>query len=157
MSRRIAVVGSRTIADIDNNGDPRSYMERDWMFYHLDKLLYEDNPFVEPVGAVGELRRGTAILSGGSFGVDKRAQEYAEANGIPFFLYKPYHLVDSAARYDPRYFFTRNKQIVDNCDEVIAFWDGTSSGTADTIRFAGKRGKTVVIIKPDDREILEFA
>lgn len=151
MSRRIAIVGSRSICNEEYTGEARALAERDWMFYHLDKLLgIEDCDF----DSLHDQR--TAILSGGAVGVDRRAQEYANENGIPFFLYKPYHLIDTKVAYEPRYFFTRNKQIVDNSDEMIAFWDGESNGTNDAIRYARKRGKSVTVIEPDEREILEF-
>ena len=40
----------------------------------------------------------------------------------------------------------RNSAIVADCDEVIAFWDGKSPGTLDTIRKAVKAGKPVRIV-----------
>jgi len=40
----------------------------------------------------------------------------------------------------------RNKQIVDAADEVIAFWDGKSSGTKSTIDFAQEKGIPTHII-----------
>jgi len=150
MSHRIAVIGSRSIANADYSDETRALVERDWVFYHLDKLTgkaIEDTVHLP----------GIAMLSGGAVGVDRRAHEYANANNIPFFLYKPYHLVDTKVEYEPRYFFTRNKQIVDNCDELVAFWDGESHGTEDAIRFARKKRKPVHVIEPDEREICEFA
>lgn len=160
MNRRIAVVGSRSIANEDYSDPTRALIERDWMFYHLDKYLEMDMGHDRAEGyldIMSDPRMGLAILSGGAVGVDRRAQEYAELNNIPFFLYKPYHLVDTKVDYSPRYFFTRNKQIVDNADELIAFWDGESHGTEDAIRFARKKRKPVTVIEPDEREILQFA
>lgn len=159
MSRRIAIVGSRSICNEEYTGEARALAERDWMFYHLDKYFgMDDYPTVadNPPGRF-IFPDHVAILSGGAVGVDRRAQEYANENGIPFFLYKPYHLIDTKVAYEPRYFFTRNKQIVDNSDEMIAFWDGESNGTNDAIRYARKRSKSVTVIEPDEREILEFA
>jgi len=154
-NKRIAIVGSRSIANLDVDmsklppeGAEWAVAERDWMFYHLDKLVGFDT--------VLDYSGRIAILSGGSVGVDRRAAEYAADNDVPFFLYKPYHLVDNKVEYRPRYFFTRNAQIVDNCDMLIAFWDGTSNGTRDTIKLAGKKGKDVVIIKPDRDAISSF-
>lgn len=149
MSRRIAVIGSRSIANSDYSDLERARAETDWMFYRLDKYLDIDHGYREELF-------GTAILSGGAVGVDRLAQSYAEENDIPFFLYKPYHLVDTKVDYQPRYFFTRNKQIVDNCDEMIAFWDGKSHGTEDAIRYARKKRKPVTVIEPDENEIAEF-
>ena len=40
----------------------------------------------------------------------------------------------------------RNKLIVDNCDCVLAFWDGTSRGTKYTLDYAEKLGKPIKIV-----------
>lgn len=37
----------------------------------------------------------------------------------------------------------RNEYIVDNCDELIALWDGSSGSTANCIAYANKVGKPV--------------
>ena len=42
----------------------------------------------------------------------------------------------------------RNQQIVDSADRVVAFWDGKSRGTADTLRRAHAAGKPILIIGP---------
>ncbi len=41
--------------------------------------------------------------------------------------------------------FARNQTIVDDCDEVLAWWDGKSRGTAHTIGMARKAGKPVTV------------
>ena len=43
----------------------------------------------------------------------------------------------------------RNRQIVDHCDQVIAFWDGKSRGTKSSIDYAKKLGKPVLIVSFD--------
>ena len=40
----------------------------------------------------------------------------------------------------------RNEWMVDNSDAVIAVWDGTPSGTANTVKYAQKQGKPVLVI-----------
>ncbi len=40
----------------------------------------------------------------------------------------------------------RNIDMVQACDEVVAFWDGWSYGTAHTIAQAVKEGKTVTVV-----------
>jgi hypothetical protein len=42
--------------------------------------------------------------------------------------------------------FIRNQEIVDNCDFVVAFWDGASRGTKDTIDRARKAKISTLII-----------
>ncbi len=44
----------------------------------------------------------------------------------------------------------RNRYLVDNADIVLAVWNGTSGGTAYTVSYAQKKGKTLVIINPDE-------
>jgi len=126
---RVAITGSRSITD------------KDWVNYHLD-TLYGANSTNKPKRLV--------ILSGGAKGVDTFAQEWARGEKLDFILFKPYHLIDSQVSYEPRFFFARNKQIVDNCDEMVAFWDGQSSGTRHAIEYAQKSNKRVTVISPPD-------
>lgn len=83
------------------------------------------------------------IVSGGARGIDSVAAAYAKTHGIKLveFLpdYKKY-----PGRVAP---LRRNDQIADYADEVIAFWDGVSSGTKYTIEAFKKRGKKVRIFK----------
>ena len=41
--------------------------------------------------------------------------------------------------------FKRNKNIIDNCTEIIAFWDGKSKGTLNSINYAKSINKKVTI------------
>lgn len=43
----------------------------------------------------------------------------------------------------------RNKYMVDNSDVVIAVWNGEKSGTGNTVDYAMKSGKKVIIIDPN--------
>ena len=42
----------------------------------------------------------------------------------------------------------RNEWMVDNSGAVIAVWDGTPSGTANTVKYARKQKKAVLVIDP---------
>lgn len=42
----------------------------------------------------------------------------------------------------------RNKWMVDNCDDIIAIWDGTTGGTYNCIKYAKKVGKQIYHIYP---------
>jgi hypothetical protein len=46
----------------------------------------------------------------------------------------------------------RNRQIVGDCDFMIAFWDGVSSGTKNAVDIAKKEGKRVVVVDIGDGE-----
>lgn len=75
------------------------------------------------------------IVSGGARGADTLAREYAIKNNIPLIEYLPEY-----DRYGRRAPIMRNIQIVDNCDYLLAFWNGSSRGTKFTIDYAVRRG-----------------
>jgi len=91
---------------------------------------------------IGEYLAGCdEIVSGGAKGVDTCASEYAEANGIALTEFLPkYNLYGRAAP------IVRNKEIVDYADKIIAFWDGSSSGTLSVINYARRVGKPCEVI-----------
>jgi hypothetical protein len=47
--------------------------------------------------------------------------------------------------------YHRNRWIVDDADHVVAFWNGTSRGTADTIDVARHSHKPVHLYQPTER------
>jgi predicted Rossmann fold nucleotide-binding protein DprA/Smf involved in DNA uptake len=83
---------------------------------------------------------GHSIVTGGARGVDQMAQRASEELGVGAIVFAPDY--KSHGKGAP---FIRNAQIVAEADRVVAFWDGESAGTLDTIRKAVKAGKTVVI------------
>ena len=89
------------------------------------------------------------IISGGARGVDLMSDKYARSYCLDHICFKPYHLVDNKAPYTVRYFFIRNKQIVDNADMVLAYWDGKSGGTKSGIRYAQKLDMDLWVINKD--------
>lgn len=42
----------------------------------------------------------------------------------------------------------RNEWMVDHCDIVVALWDGTNGGTANCVRYAQSKGKTIYRLDP---------
>lgn len=73
----------------------------------------------------------THIVSGGAKGADTIGEQYAILNGIDITIHRPdYKQFGKSAP------FIRNKQIVDDCDLVIAFWNGKSSGTKYALDYA---------------------
>ena len=81
------------------------------------------------------------IISGGAKGADHLAENFAENNDIPLTVFPA-----EWDKYGKSAGFIRNQLIVDNCDMVLAFWDGQSRGTADTIEKAKKAKKPTFII-----------
>ena|SRR3990172_2853504 len=82
----------------------------------------------------------TKIISGGAKGADSLAEEYAKKNDIPIEIILPNWSLGRRAG------MLRNTTIIERCDFVIAFWDGESKGTADSIKKAKKMGKKVEVI-----------
>ncbi|MDO1451324.1 DUF2493 domain-containing protein [Rhodocytophaga aerolata] len=78
------------------------------------------------------------IISGGAKGADTLAEQYAKEKGIPTLIFKPDY-----EKYGKRAPRLRNKEIIDACQRVIAFWDGKSRGTVYTIKYALQKGLTV--------------
>ena len=81
------------------------------------------------------------IVSGGAKGADSLAARYAKENKIELLEFLPDWEKNGKAAG-----FIRNKQIVKESDIVIAFWDGTSHGTAHSIRLAKKMKKQLTVI-----------
>jgi hypothetical protein len=67
------------------------------------------------------------VLSGGARGVDRCAVEAARARGLRFLEYKADWNRDG--RYPAGRI--RNQRVAEDCDRMVAFWDGRSTGTHD--------------------------
>jgi len=87
------------------------------------------------------------ILSGGAKGVDQITKSYAKANNINLVEFLPYHLIDNRTPFSSKYFFLRNKQMIDNADKVLIIWDTRSKGTEYGIKYAQKIKVPVMVIK----------
>lgn len=100
-----------------------------------------DYPNLEHVDAyVESLPTDTVVVSGGARGVDTRAAARARERGLCVEEY----LADWE-RFGRAAGMIRNKKVLDVCERVVAFWDGSSRGTAHTIREAIKRGLRVEV------------
>lgn len=80
------------------------------------------------------------VVSGGARGADSLGERYADENGIPKHIFQA-----EWDKYGRSAGFRRNRDIVDACDMIAAFWDGRSRGTENTIALARAAGKRVVI------------
>ena len=56
------------------------------------------------------------------------------------------HLSDYA-KYGRAAPLVRNRLIIDDCDKVLAFWDGKSRGTKQSLDYAERKGKLIRIIE----------
>lgn len=80
------------------------------------------------------------ILTGGAKGIDTCAANYAEANGIKLTVIKPEY-----DRYRKGAPLKRNRQLIENSDCFIAFWDGKSRGTMYALTYATAYGANGVV------------
>lgn len=82
------------------------------------------------------------IVSGGAHGVDTGAADYARANGLRLTEFRPdYQTYGRAAP------LLRNLQIIAYSDLVLAFWDGSSPGTAFVIERCRKLNKPLRVFR----------
>ena len=92
----------------------------------------------------------TQIISGGARGADTLAKQYAIEHGIPIKEFIPdWDTHGKSAGY------LRNEQIVEACEELVAFWNGVSSGTMHSLRLAEDAGKPVYKYWPPEPDIME--
>lgn len=108
------------------------------------------------------------VISGGALGWDQALAWGAHYANTPFTLALPFSgfwskwpkdsqeelekLVSLADRihyicedgYAPWKMQERNKWMVDNCDQVLAMWDGSAGGTGNCIAYANKVNKPII-------------
>lgn len=130
---KIAIIGSRTVENL---------AEKDY-----DDILNKVIKFVEqfPLHEFHPL----TIVSGGAIGADRMAGLIYD--DIAFHM-STYYLPTEFKEFLPNWDlygksagFIRNKQIIDECDFVIAIWDGQSKGTAHSIKLAKEQKKDTFI------------
>lgn len=81
------------------------------------------------------------LVSGGAKGADSLAEDFAKIQGIPRQIYEA-----DWKKFGKSAGFIRNQSIVNNSDMIIAFWDGHSRGTADTLNKAKIEGVPTLIV-----------
>jgi predicted Rossmann fold nucleotide-binding protein DprA/Smf involved in DNA uptake len=97
---------------------------------------------------VAKLPEGSVVVSGAARGVDTWAEEAAKARGIKTLVFHA-DWDGLGSRAGP----IRNKQIIANCDRVVAFWSGNSRGTLNTVVQATRAGLPVEIFGPEGQPI----
>ncbi len=83
----------------------------------------------------------TGIISGGAVGADSVACLVANSLGVPCRVIRPNYLLNPT-KLAP---ILRNKDIIDEAEFVLAFWDKKSKGTASALDIA-KRTNTPFFI-----------
>jgi hypothetical protein len=90
---------------------------------------------------VNSLPARASIITGSASGVDAAATKAARAKGIPVQV-MPASFEEAS---DASKAAARNQRLIDACDVLVAFWDGTSKGTRATVDRALDSGKEVHI------------
>lgn len=83
----------------------------------------------------------TCIVSGGAKGADSFGERWATENNINKDIYLP-----DWNKYGKRAGFIRNETIIVNSDAVIAFWDGKSKGTMNSLDLCEEYGVKYLVI-----------
>lgn len=96
---------------------------------------------------LAELPGNTTVVHGGAQGADKIAGQEAEKLGLLVEVHKPDY-----ERWSKKYApIERNQRMAElGADLCLAFWDQKSTGTANMIEEATKRGIPVEVILGED-------
>jgi len=89
------------------------------------------------------------IISGGANGADKIAEIFAKKFNIPI------EVISADWSEGKKAGVIRNTDIIKKSDYVIAFWDGQSKGTLDSINKAKRLNKRLFIVKISPNDINE--
>lgn len=108
------------------------------------------------------------VISGMALGWDQAVAQAAKDCGIPYIAAVPFHGQEKRWPWNSQEYFKyllqfaeevvfvsdgayqhwmmqkRNEWMVDNCDILLAMYDGTKGGTANCINYAQKQGKSIV-------------
>ena len=128
---KLGITGSRTITDFD----------------FIPYFTMQDKAFRAFCRQHGLGRRKiTEVISGGAKGIDMLAFQTAESIGIRNRQFLP-ERKKFPGKMVLKAFLERNKQIVDNCDILLAIWDGKSHGTKNTLAYAREINKPAFLIE----------
>lgn len=99
----------------------------------------------------------TEIVSGGAAGADTFGVDYAKEHRIKYTVHDAkwddlsepcvIKVNSKGKKYNALAGFNRNTDIVDGCDAMIAFWDGRSPGTLDSIEKARNAKKKLRVVR----------
>jgi hypothetical protein len=91
---------------------------------------------------VYSLDEDDVVVSGGARGADQFAEIYARERGLTVLVLRA-----DWDQHGRRAGLIRNHDIINECDRVVAFWDGRSTGTAHSLKLAKEAGKPALIFR----------
>lgn len=97
---------------------------------------------------IADLPSDTIVISGGAPGVDVAAAVAAKDRGLSVVEYHA-DWNGLGRKAGP----IRNHRIVMDADRIVAFWDGVSRGTLNSVKIAYDLGKPVQIIDADGQAV----
>jgi cyanophycinase-like exopeptidase len=107
---------------------------RDFADYELLKTKLD-------IALRNRVEEGVTIVSGTARGADKLGEQYAKERG---------YTIDSHPadwdKYGKSAGYIRNKEMAQNADGLMAFWDGKSRGTQHMINLAKEHGLKVLVV-----------
>jgi hypothetical protein len=86
------------------------------------------------------LPRGAVVLTSRTYGASAAARDAALARGLHLEVWTA---LTERFRTNEAAYFARDEEMIRSADRVIAFWDGSSSGTAHELEYARRIGKPV--------------
>lgn len=112
------------------------------------------------------------LITGMALGIDQLFAKIAVENNISFIaavpclgqenkwphksqliykqlINKAKEIITISEYYTPSCMQRRNEWMVDNCDILIAVWDGTNGGTANCVKYAKSIHKTIIRLDPN--------
>lgn len=131
MSYKLAIIGSRNFNDYD--------------------LLCRE---------IQKLKVPATIVSGGAKGADTLGKKYADEHGIATQIFPAiWHPQGEGGPMDKGAGMKRNTDIIKTADCILAFWDGDSTGTVDSINKSimfKKRVKVVYVGLPKKKDAADI-
>jgi predicted Rossmann-fold nucleotide-binding protein len=121
---KLSVIGSNTIQD------------EEAVARILNKVIYHQNTI-----------KVNVILGGGGKGLPMIVKNFCKKEKIDFVEFLPYFLLDNKVDFSNKYFFIRNKQLVDNADVILFLYNGDCKDVEYAIRYAQMKDKQITVIK----------
>ena len=94
------------------------------------------------------MKYGDLLVSGGAKGVDLASERAADKQNVETKIFLPDWEKNGKGAG-----LIRNTDIVKNSDKIVAFWDGKSRGTLDSIKKAKKMNKEYEIYGPNGEKL----